>query len=59
MASRSSLVLKMARHPGLMAAAAFNLKEELCRVTGAGLTKVDGIDSNTALKVISEIGVQI
>jgi len=35
----------------------FNLKDELHRVTGVDLTKIDGIDATTALKVISEIGI--
>ena len=38
-------------------APAFNLKDELQRVTGVDLTKIDGIDTTTALKVISEIGI--
>jgi transposase len=38
---------------------AFNLKDELYRVAGVDLTKIDGIDSNTVLKVISEIGVDM
>lgn len=40
-------------------ASAFNLKDELFRVTGVDLTKIDGIDSTTVLKVISEIGVDM
>ena len=35
----------------------FNLKDELQRVTGVDLTKIDGIDATTALKIISEIGI--
>ena len=38
---------------------AFNLQNELYRVTGVDLTKIDGIDSTTALKVISEIGLDM
>jgi transposase len=38
---------------------AFNLKDELSRVVGVDLTKIDGIDSTTALKIVSEIGVDI
>jgi len=38
---------------------AFNLKDELLRVTGVDLTKIDGIDVTTALKVISEIGIDM
>ena len=34
----------------------FNLREELYRLSGTDLTRVDGINSYTALKVISEIG---
>lgn len=37
----------------------FNLKDELYRVTGVDLTNIDGIDSTTVLKVISEIGVDM
>lgn len=37
----------------------FNLKNELLRVTGVDLTKIDGIDSTTAAKVISEIGLDM
>lgn len=40
-------------------APAFNLKDELCRVVGVDLTKIDGIDSTTCLKIVSEIGVDI
>ncbi len=40
-------------------APAFNLRDELCRVTGVDLTKIDGIDSTTVLKIISEIGVDM
>lgn len=39
--------------------AVFNLKDELYRVTGVDLTKIDGIDSTTVLKIISEIGVDM
>jgi transposase len=35
---------------------AFTLQNELFRVTGVDLTRIDGIDINTAVKVISEIG---
>jgi transposase len=38
---------------------AFNLRDELCRVVGVDITEIDGIDTNTALKIISEIGVDI
>lgn len=38
---------------------AFNLHHELCRVTGVDLTKINGIDATTALKVISEIGLDM
>ena len=37
----------------------FNLQNELNRVSGVDLTKIDGIDSITALKVISEIGLDM
>lgn len=37
----------------------FNLKNELFRVSGVDLTKIDGIDSTTAAKVISEIGLDM
>lgn len=40
-------------------ASIFNLKNELYRVTGVDLTRIDGIDSTTALKVISETGVDM
>jgi len=40
-------------------ASAFNLKDELIRIAGVDLTKIDGIDSTTVLKVISEIGVDM
>ncbi|OQC73106.1 MAG: Transposase IS116/IS110/IS902 family protein [Spirochaetes bacterium ADurb.Bin001] len=35
---------------------AFNLQTELCRVAGVDLTKIDGIDTTTALKIVSETG---
>jgi transposase len=37
----------------------FNLKDELYRVAGVDLTNIDGIDSTTALKIISETGVDM
>ena len=37
----------------------FNLQDELYRVAGVDLTKIDGIDTTTALKIISEIGVDM
>ena len=40
-------------------ASVFNLKDDLNRVTGVDLTKIDGIDSTTVLKIISEIGVDM
>lgn len=39
--------------------AAFNLQNELYRVTGVDLTRIDGIDTTTALKVLSETGVDM
>ena len=38
---------------------AFDLRNELYRVTGVDLTKINGIDSTTALKVVSEIGLDM
>lgn len=40
-------------------APAFNLLNELLRVTGVDLTKIDGIDASTALKIISETGLDM
>jgi transposase len=40
-------------------ASAFNLQNELYRVAGVDLTRIDGIDTTTALKVISEIGLDM
>lgn len=37
----------------------FNLQNELSRVSGVDLTKINGIDTVTALKVISEIGLDM
>lgn len=37
----------------------FNLREELYRMTGTDLTRIDGIDSLSALKVISETGIDM
>ena len=37
----------------------FNVREELYRMTGVDLTRIDGIDSYTALKVVSEVGVNM
>jgi Transposase IS116/IS110/IS902 family. len=34
----------------------FNVREDMHRITGVDLTRLDGIDSYTVLKVISEIG---
>ena len=40
-------------------ASAFNLHDELIRVTGVDLTKINGIESATILKIISEIGIDM
>ena len=40
-------------------APAFDLREELYRITGVDLTRVDGIDVVTAQTIISEIGVDM
>ena len=40
-------------------APAFDLHNELLRVTGVDLTKIDGIDATTALKIISETGLDM
>lgn len=40
-------------------APSFQVREQLYRMTGVDLTAIDGIDSNTALKVLSEIGCDI
>ena len=37
----------------------FDLRSELYRMTGVDLTKIDGIDSHTGLKIISVIGLDI
>lgn len=37
----------------------FDVRSELDRVTGVDLTEIDGIDENTALKIISEIGLDM
>lgn len=37
----------------------FDVKSHLYRITGVDLTRVDGIDTNTALKLISEIGLDM
>jgi transposase len=37
----------------------FDVRGHLYRMTGVDLTRIDGIDANTALKVISEIGLDI
>ena len=38
---------------------AFNIHNELLRVTGVDLTKIDGIDATTALKIIAETGLDM
>jgi transposase len=40
-------------------ASAFNLQNELYRVTGVDLTRINGIDSTTALKIVSETGLDM
>jgi transposase len=40
-------------------APAFDLYSEMRRVTGVDLTRIDGIDSYTALKIVSEIGLDM
>lgn len=37
----------------------FNLRKELYLMTGVDLTRIDGINASTALKVISEIGIDM
>lgn len=37
----------------------FNLQDELYRMTGVDLTRIDGIESATALRLISEIGLDM
>ena len=37
----------------------FEARSQLYRMTGVDLTRIDGLDANTALKVISEIGTDI
>lgn len=37
----------------------FDARQSLYRMTGVDLTRIDGIDANTALKVIGEIGTDI
>lgn len=38
---------------------AFNLQNELYRMIGVDLTRIDGIDSTTVLKIVSEIGLDV
>lgn len=40
-------------------ASTFNLQSELYRVAGVDLTRIDGIDSSTALKIVSETGLDM
>lgn len=40
-------------------ASAFNLQNELYRISGVDLTRINGIDTTTALKIISEIGLDM
>ncbi len=47
---------KLKRNPN---APQFDVRGHLYRMTGVDLTRIDGIDANTALKVISEIGLDI
>jgi hypothetical protein len=37
----------------------FDLGQELCRISGVDLTRIDGIDVNVAQTVISEVGVEM
>ena len=37
----------------------FDVRSELKRISGVDLTEIDGIDENTALKIVSEIGTDI
>jgi transposase len=43
-------------HKSRCAKPAFNLQNELCRVAGVDLTKINGIDTTTTLKIVSETG---
>jgi len=40
-------------------APAFNVRAQLYRITGSDLTRIDGIDAYTALKIVSEIGLDM
>ena len=40
-------------------APSFDVRSQLNRVSGVDLTKIDGIDENTALKILSEIGLDM
>ena len=40
-------------------APAFDVRSHLYRMTGVDLTRIDGVDAHTALKVISEVGVDM
>jgi hypothetical protein len=37
----------------------FDLREELIRITGVDLTRIDGIDAMTAFTIVSEIGLKV
>ena len=40
-------------------APAFDVRSHLYRMTGVDLTRIDGVDAHTALKVVSEVGVDM
>lgn len=40
-------------------AVSFNVTKELYRILGVDVTKIDGIEGNTALRIISEIGIDM
>lgn len=44
---------------GTRSIAQFNLQNELYRISGVDITRIDGIDSTTAIKVVSEIGLDM
>ena len=50
---RSSRVKSQKNAPG------FDVRSHLYRVTGVDLTRIDGVDAHTALKIVSEIGLDM
>jgi transposase len=57
--SGQPLPAKLGRRTPRRSELGFDARQHLHRLTGVDLTRIDGIDTNTALKIVSEIGLDM